>query len=120
MAKGEKKQGKTIRKSVIGKPPRLYVKAVFTGFRRNKVWVPCNQPLLKIEGLNDSKEAQYYLGKRCVYIYKTKSGFKTIWGRIASQHGNNGVVKAKFARNLPPRAIGCQIRVMLYPYRAPQ
>ena len=115
MAKGEKKN--LIRKSQFGHGPRLYQKAVFTGFRRNKVWVNNEQPLLKIEGLNSRAEAQYYLGKRVVYIYKTKSGFKTIWGRIASPHGNNGIVKAKFAHNLPPRAIGATLRVMLYPHR---
>ena len=27
---------KRIRKSVIGKPPRLYLRGVFTGFRRGK------------------------------------------------------------------------------------
>ena len=106
-----------IRKAQFGKGPRLYVKAVFAGFRRNKVWVLNNQAILKLEGLNDKKEAQYYLGKRVVFIYKTKEGYKTIWGRIMTQHGNNGLVRAKFLRNLPPRGIGATVRVMLYPQR---
>ena len=106
-----------IRKAQFGKGPRLYVKAVFAGFRRNKVWVLNNQAILKLEGLNDKKEAQYYLGKRVVYIYKSKSGYKPIWGRIMTQPGNNGLVRAKFLRNLPPRGIGATVRVMLYPQR---
>ena len=106
-----------IRKALFGKGPRLYVKAVFAGFRRNKVWVLNNQAILKLEGLNDKAEAQYYLGKRVVYVYKSKSGFRTIWGRIMTQHGNNGLVRAKFLRNLPPRGIGATVRVMLYPQR---
>ena len=115
---GKKKEvSKEIRKANFGKGRRLYVKAKFAGFRRNKVWVLNNQALLKLEGLNDKKEAQYYLGKRVVYIYKSKTGFKTIWGRICTQHGNNGVVRAKFLHNLPPRAIGATLRVMLYPQR---
>ena len=40
-----------------------------------------------------------------------------MWGRIGSPHGNNGVVKAKFPKNLPPRAIGATLRVVLYPQR---
>ena len=101
MVKGkEKSKAKEIRKAHIGKGPRLYVKAIFSGFRRNKVWTLNNQALLKLEGVNDKKETQYYLGKRVVYIYKTKSGFKTIWGRIRSHHGNNGVVIAKFFKKI--------------------
>ena len=82
MVKEKKEVSKEIRKANFGKGPRLYVKGVFTGFRRNKVWVNSNQVILKLEGLNDKKEAQYYLGKRVVFIYKTKEGYKTIWGRI--------------------------------------
>ena len=108
----------TIRKANFGRGPRLYVKAIFAGFRRGRHDTKNNnQALLKIEGLNDRKEAQYYLGKRVVYIYKNKSGFQSIWGRISAQHGNNGTVKAIFNTRLPPRAIGCTIRVMLYPVR---
>ena len=118
MAKDKVKEKQNqIRKANTGKGPRLYVKAIFAGFRRNKVWTLNNQALLKLEGVNDKKETQYYLGKRVVYIYKTKSGFKTIWGRIRSHHGNNGTVIAKFLHNFPPRAIGAPLRVMLYPQR---
>ena len=116
----EVKTEKTIRKANIGKGPRLYVKAQFAGFRRSKVWVPNNQPLLKLDDVNDKKDTHYYLGKRVVYVYKTKHGFRTMWGRIASAHGNNGIVKAKFLTNLPPRAIGATLRVMLYSNRKTQ
>ena len=109
-----KKEGKTttqkeIRKAIIGKPPRLYLRGVFTGFRRGKTTQDENHALVKIEGLNSRKGL--------VYVYKTKKGYKTIWGRICSPHGNNGAVKARFLHNLPPKAIGGTIRVMLYPQR---
>ena len=96
MAKGKEKEEtkKEIRKANFGKGPRLYVKGIFTGFRRNKVQTLNNQAILKLEGLNSKKEAQYYLGKKVVFIYKAKEGYKTIWGRIRSYHGNNGLVLA--------------------------
>ena len=104
-------------------PTRLWVKSRFTGFRRNRETQRPNQALLRIEGVNDAKAANYYLGKRCVYIYKAgtsrnQSKFRTIWGRVCTTHGNSGAVIARFKPNLPARAMGSNIRVMLYPQRA--
>ena len=47
---------KTIRKAIIGKPPRLYLRGVFTGFRRGKTTQDENHALVKLQGLNSSKE----------------------------------------------------------------
>lgn len=81
-----------------------------------------HQALLKVEGCNDTKSGCFYHGKRVAYVYKAENkkrgtNHKAIWGKIASSHGNSGLVKAKFAHNLPPRHMGGQIRVMLYPNR---
>eukprot|EP00330_Aristerostoma_sp_ATCC50986_P011015 CAMPEP_0114591744 /NCGR_PEP_ID=MMETSP0125-20121206/13715_1 /TAXON_ID=485358 ORGANISM="Aristerostoma sp., Strain ATCC 50986" /NCGR_SAMPLE_ID=MMETSP0125 /ASSEMBLY_ACC=CAM_ASM_000245 /LENGTH=144 /DNA_ID=CAMNT_0001789983 /DNA_START=71 /DNA_END=506 /DNA_ORIENTATION=- len=65
--KASKKIHKTPRKSA---PCRLWVKSVFTGFRRSKETQNENQVLLKIQGVNDSKSTAFYWGKRCAYIYK--------------------------------------------------
>ena len=104
-------------------PVRLWVKSRFTGFRRSRELQTPNQSLLKIQGVNDAKNANYYLGKRCVYIYKAgntrnQSKFRTIWGRVCKTHGNSGAVIARFSPNLPARAMGANIRVMLYPQRS--
>jgi large subunit ribosomal protein L35Ae len=96
------------------------VKGKFLGYRRGKRNTHEQQALLQLEGLNDKKSSEYYLGKRVAYIYKAKtirknSKFRVIWGKIIKEHGSNGVVRAKFKKNLPAKAMGGPVRVMLYP-----
>lgn len=41
---------------------------------RSKVALHTSASILRLEGVNDNKAAQYYFGKRVVYVYKTHSG----------------------------------------------
>ena len=104
------------------KGPRLYVKGVMTSFQRSKRSQTSHTVLLKLQGVNDKAEVDFYKGKRVCYIYKAPteknaSRFRTIWGKITGAHGSIGGVKAKFDHNMPTKALGQAVRVMLYPSR---
>ncbi|CAI5511719.1 unnamed protein product [Closterium sp. Naga37s-1] len=91
--------------------PRLYVRAVVLGHKRGKSNVHEHTSLLQIENVQSKEDSQWYLGKRIVYIYKAKtlkngSLYRSMWGRVTRPHGNTGVVRAKFKKNLPCTATG--------------
>jgi large subunit ribosomal protein L35Ae len=76
-----------------------------------------NVSLIQVEGVQTTKDAQFYLGKRIAYVYRAQrevngSKIRVIWGRIARTHGTNGVVKARFRKNLPPKVFGASVRIV--------
>ena len=101
-------------------PTRLYTKGTILGYRRGRRNTYHNTSLLKLDGVQDTDSAKFYFGKKVAFIYKAKvakngSKFRSIWGKVTCGHGNDGVVRAKFAKNLDPKTIGSSVRVMLYP-----
>mmetsp|Transcript_10983 Transcript_10983/g.20484 ORF Transcript_10983/g.20484 Transcript_10983/m.20484 type:complete len:125 (+) Transcript_10983:80-454(+) len=101
-------------------PVRLYTKGVITGYKRSKSNTYPNCTLLKIEGVLTKEDTKFYLGKRVAYVYKAKkevknSKYRVLWGKVRRPHGNSGMVRAKFRKNMPPRAFGAPCRIMMYP-----
>ena len=90
------------------------------GFKRGQRSQKNDTTLVALQGCKDRKSSTSYHGKRVAFIYKAKNAktgvnYKCIWGKVTTSHGQSGLVRAKFARNLPPKAIGSSLRVMLYP-----
>ena len=107
-------------KAQASQPVRLYVKGTILGFKRGRRNSYQHTTLIKIDGVEDAQAARFYGGKKIAYIYKAKvekagSKFRCVWGKVTRPHGSNGVVRAKFAKNINPDAFGSSIRVMLYP-----
>ncbi|EGG20597.1 S60 ribosomal protein L35a [Cavenderia fasciculata] len=101
--------------------PMLYTKGVVLGYRRSKVSQYNNISLVKIEGVVTRKDTRYYLGKKVAIARRVKQteknpkGVKIVWGKICKPHGNSGAVQARFSKNLPPKAMGAKLRVMMFP-----
>ena len=89
-------------------------------YQRSMRWVNPKVSLIQIEGVNNTPDAKFYLGKRIAFVYRAPkeirgSKIRVIWGKVTRTHGNNGIVRANFKRNLPPKTFGASVRVMLYP-----
>jgi len=107
------------------KESRLYARGRVLGFKRSKCRQYENTSILQIEGVKSKDAAQFYIGKRVAYLYKSENsvtsgsntykGMKCVWGKITRQHGNSGAVRAKFNPQLPTTAIAQAVRVFLFP-----
>eukprot|EP01084_Bolivina_argentea_P179300 309837_1 len=114
-------------KGVFRDPVKLYLRGVIMGFRRSRLNIHSNRSLVKIEDVKSQKDARYYLGHRVLYIYRAatkkdprtgKPVLRVIAGKITGTHGNNGTVRVRFTPNVPTRAMGKRVRVMMWPHRA--
>lgn len=78
-------------------------------YRRGKHTQNVNQVLIELENVSSREKAEKLLNKKV--IWKSSSG-KEIKGQIIGLHGNKGIVRAKFERNLPGQAIITKVEVI--------
>merc|ERR1712046_375587 len=117
---GQEAGGCVSREKAAKAGSRLYVKGVVCGYRRALTKQKNNTSLIKIQDVDDTADLKFYLGKRVMYMYRTKTlkddtRFRVMWGKVCAAHGTSGVARCKFKSNLPPSALGAPVRVMLFP-----
>lgn len=91
------------------------IPAIFVSHKRALDVVHPELALLRINNVIDRATAAKYINNAVVFFYNNKEG-ETIFNRgvITKVHGNKGAVRAKFERNLCPKAIGSTVFVKLY------
>ncbi|KAF4338847.1 RPL33B-ribosomal [Fusarium beomiforme] len=102
------------------KDERIYVKGRHLSYQRSRHTTRPATSLIKIEGVDDTNAANFYLGKKVAFVYRGQkeirgTKIRVIWGKVTRPHGNSGVVRAKFTSPLPTKSFGASVRVMLYP-----
>lgn len=69
----------------------VYVKGRHVSYQRSKRNTNPNVSLLQLEGVESTKDAEWYLGKRVAYVYRVGSSksnpIRVIWGKIRRTHG---------------------------------
>jgi large subunit ribosomal protein L35Ae len=84
------------------------VKCIFFNYRGGKHTQNKKQILIKIDGINDRKQAASFIGKKV--IWNNPQG-RSHDGKILGVHGRGGVLKASFRKGLPGQAIGANLTI---------
>jgi large subunit ribosomal protein L35Ae len=83
-------------------------KARIIQHRRGRYRVHVRHFLIEIEGVTTKEEAKKFVGKDVVWKSPAE---KAIKGKIAASHGNKGVVRAIFEKNLPGQSVGTSVEI---------
>lgn len=90
------------------------IPAIFVSYQRGRIVIHPRYALLKIENVTEREAAKKYVGHIVCYRWVSTDGeIKENYGIIKNAHGTKGAVRALFERNLPPKALGGDMRVML-------
>ena len=78
-------------------------------YRRGRHTQNVNQMLIELDNVDSREKAKEFLGKKLIW---TSPAGKEIKGEIIALHGDKGVVRAKFERNLPGQAVTTKVQVV--------
>ena len=85
------------------------MQGIILSYRRGRHTQNVNQMLVELENVDSKEKAKEFLGKKLVW---KSPGGKEIEGEIIALHGNKGVVRAKFDKNLPGQAITTKVQLL--------
>jgi large subunit ribosomal protein L35Ae len=85
------------------------VKAIVIQFRRGRKTYTPRHFLIEVEGCDSREKAKKFVGKTVEWTSSGKDKI-TISEKVASPHGNKGVIRAIFERGLPGQAIGTEVK----------
>ena len=77
-------------------------------FRRGRHTVHQKHFLIEVDGVDNREKASKLVGK--IVEWKSPAG-KMIKGKVASAHGNKGLIRAIFERGLPGQAISTEVEI---------
>ncbi len=77
-------------------------------FRQGRHTQKNNHMLILINNITSRKDAEKLVNKNVIW---TSIAGKKITGKIASPHGNKGVLRVIFERGLPGQSIGSKVKV---------
>jgi large subunit ribosomal protein L35Ae len=85
------------------------MQGIILSYRRGRHTQNVKQVLVELDNVNSKEKAKDFIGKKL--LWKSPSD-KEIKGEIIALHGNKGVVRAKFERNLPGQAITTKVQII--------
>ncbi len=83
-------------------------KGKFVSYRRGKHTLRNKQVLIKMNGIDDRKEAARFIGRQVTW---TSPMGNLLMGCIVGVHGRRGVVRARFKNGLPGHALGSELTI---------
>jgi large subunit ribosomal protein L35Ae len=85
------------------------MQGIILSYRRGRHTQNVNQMLIELKNVDSREKAEEFVGKTVVW---TSPSGKKINGKIIAVHGNKGIVRAKFEKNLPGQAIATEVEVV--------
>ena len=84
------------------------MKARLVNFRGGRHTKYNNQMILKVDKIEDRKNADKFLGREVVW--KTSTG-KEIKGKVSKIHGNKGALLVNFDKGMPGQSINKEVEI---------